>query len=155
MFATMIRAPCRQHRFTCKRRGMLPFDVVPKAACHTPVPLQRLLAKSVRNSNRSFVLFQVLPYRWGTSRWLVHCYKTGYFPDLRLFCACARGTNSSNNEMKFKHWWTNNFIQIFDLFVSPLNPTVYIINNSGWYSVCAMHLVRQIGRDFQIKNIPN
>ena len=47
--------------------------------------------------------------------------KTDYFSDLWLFCACARGTNNSNNETKFEHRWTNTFIRIFDLFVSPLD----------------------------------
>ena len=45
---------------------------------------------------------------------------TGYFSDLMLFCTCASGTNDSNNETKFEYRWTNNFIRIFDLFVSPL-----------------------------------
>ena len=46
--------------------------------------------------------------------------KTGYFSDLGLFSSCASGTNNSNNEAKFEHRWTNTFIRIFDLFVSPL-----------------------------------
>ena len=46
--------------------------------------------------------------------------KTGYFSYLGLFSSCASGTNNSNNETKFEHRWTNTFIRIFDLFVSPL-----------------------------------
>ena len=51
--------------------------------------------------------------------------KTGFFIDLRLFCACASGTNNSNNETKFERRWTNTFIRIFDLFVSPLLFSLY------------------------------
>ena len=50
--------------------------------------------------------------------------KTGFYIDLRLFCACASGTNNSNNETKFEHRSTNTFIRIFDLFVSPLTETL-------------------------------
>ena len=46
--------------------------------------------------------------------------KTGCFSDLGLFSSCASGTNNSNNETKFEHRWTNTFIRIFDLFISPL-----------------------------------
>ena len=46
--------------------------------------------------------------------------KLAFFFDLRLFCACASGTNNSNFETEFEHRWTNTFIRIFDLFVSPL-----------------------------------
>ena len=56
--------------------------------------------------------------------------KTGYFSDLGLFSSRASGTNNSNNETKFEHRWTNTFIRIFDLFVSPLvfSP-VHILND--------------------------
>ena len=63
----------------CKRRGVLPFEIVPKAACRTSVPLQRLLVKFARTSTCPFVLFEVLPHKWRTCRWLVHCYNWLFF----------------------------------------------------------------------------
>ena len=101
-------------QFTCKRRGPLRLLVV------LPFHFQRLLAKFACHSTHPFVLFEVLPHTDDELADDSFIAKTGCFPDLWLFFACARGTNSSSNEMKFQHPWTNNFIRIFDLFVSPL-----------------------------------
>ena len=90
-----------------------------KTACRTPVPLQRLLAKFARHVP-DHLFFSKCFHTDDELADASSIAKTGYFPDLRLFCTCASGTNSSNNEMKFEHLWTNNFIRIFDLFVSPL-----------------------------------
>ena len=98
---------------------MLPFDVVPKLlvvlpfhfnlfwqSLHVTVPAPLFFSKCFRTDDELADDSSIA--------------KTGFFIDRRLFCACASGTNNSNNETKFEHRWTNSFIRIFDLFVSPL-----------------------------------
>ena len=116
-------APCWQHSFTCKRRGVLSYDVVPKLLVVLPfhfnlfwqslnvtVPAPLFFSKCFRTNDELADDSSIA--------------KTGFYIDLRLFCACASGTNDSNNETKFEHRWTNTFIRIFDLFVSPLIPII-------------------------------
>ena len=113
-------APCWQHSFTCKRWGLFPFDVAPKLlvvlpfhfnlfwqSLHVTVPAPLFFSKCFRTDDELADDSSIA--------------KTGFFFYLRLFCACASGTNNSNNETKFEHRWMNTFIRIFDLFVSPLN----------------------------------
>ena len=88
-----------------------------KAACRTPVPLQRL--------------WQSLHVTVPTPLFFSKCFhiddeladdspitKTGYFSN-HMCCEYASDTTNLNNETKFEHRWTNTFIRIFDLFVSP------------------------------------
>ena len=101
--------------------GMLPkaLRTVAQAACRTPVQLHRLLVKFASNSTRPLALFEVLPHKRPTSKGLVHRDHRLFFPRSGYFVR-ACGTHNSNNETKFEHRWTNNFIRIIDLFVSPL-----------------------------------
>ena len=91
-----------------------------KAACHTPVPLQPVLAK-FHVAVPAPLFFSKCFHTDDELADDSSIAKTGFFFfDLRLFCAFASGTNNSNNETKFEHRWTNTFIRIFHLFVSPL-----------------------------------
>ena len=118
---SLYRCTMLTAQFYLQTRRRVPHWCDSKAACRTPVPLQRLLAKFARNSTRP-LFFSKCFHTDDEFAVDSSIGKTGYFSDFRLFCVCASGTNNSNNETvaKFKYRWTNTFIRIFDLFVSSL-----------------------------------